>query len=156
MPKKVAVGVVTSDKMQKTRRVEIPRLIKHSVYGKYIRQRTICHVHDEDEASSIGDTVEIIEAQSRSKMKRWNLVRVVNKNSEVDLAALRTSQEMVDADEQGAREPTVDETTETTVTATATDSEDEAPQPGESAETEEAADVNETEENNPAETEAEE
>ncbi len=154
MPKKVAVGVVTSDKMQKTRRVEIPRLIKHSVYGKYIRQRTVCHVHDEDEASSIGDTVEIIEAQSRSKMKRWNLVRVVNKNSEVDLAALRTSQEMVDADEQEVREPTVDETTETIVTAT--DSEDEAPQPGESAETEEAADVNETEENNPAETEAEE
>ncbi len=154
MPKKVAVGVVTSDKMQKTRCVEIPRLVKHSVYGKYLRQRTICHVHDEDEASSLGDTVEIIEAQSRSKMKRWNLVRVVNKNSEVDLAALRTAQEMVGADEQVAREPTVDETTETT--ATATDSEDEAPQPGESAETEEAADVNETEENDPAETEAEE
>tara|TARA_Y100000758_G_C15779955_1_gene322949 strand:- start:6 stop:470 length:465 start_codon:yes stop_codon:yes gene_type:complete len=154
MPKKVAVGVVTSDKMQKTRCVEIPRLVKHSVYGKYLRQRTICHVHDEDEASSLGDTVEIIEAQSRSKMKRWNLVRVVNKNSEVDLAALRTAQEMVGADEQVASEPTVEKTTETT--ATATDSEDEAPQPGESAETEEAADVNETEENDPAETEAEE
>ncbi len=154
MPKKVAVGVVTSDKMQKTRCVEIPRLVKHSVYGKYLRQRTICHVHDEDEASSLGDTVEIIEAQSRSKMKRWNLVRVVNKNSEVDLAALRTAQEMVGADEQVASEPTVDKTTETT--ATTTDSGDEAPQPGESAETEEAADVNETEENDPAETEAEE
>ena len=154
MPKKVAVGVVTSDKMQKTRCVEIPRLVKHSVYGKYLRQRTICHVHDEDEASSIGDTVEIIEGQSRSKMKRWNLVRVVNKNSEVDLAALRTAQEIGGADEQVAREPTVDETTETT--ATATDSEDEAPQPGESAETEEAVDVNKTEENDPAETEAEE
>ena len=88
MPKKVAVGVVTNDKMQKTRRVEIPRLVKHPVYGKYIRQRTVCHVHDEDEASSIGDTVEIIETQPQSKMKRWNLVRVVNKNSEVDLAAL--------------------------------------------------------------------
>lgn len=152
MPKKVAVGVVTSDKMQKTRRVEIPRLIKHSVYGKYIRQRTVCHVHDEDEASSIGDTVEIIEAQSRSKMKRWNLVQVLNKNSEVDLAALRTAQEMVGTDEQVVGEPTVDETTETTATA----SEDEAPQAGESAETEEAADVNETEENDQAETEAEE
>ena len=72
MPKKVAVGVVTNDKMQKTRRVEIPRLVKHPVYGKYIRQRTVCHVHDEDEASSIGDTVEIIETQPQSKMKRWN------------------------------------------------------------------------------------
>jgi small subunit ribosomal protein S17 len=154
MPKKVAVGVVTNDKMQKTRRVEIPRLVKHPVYGKYIRQRTVCHVHDEDEASSVGDTVEIIEAQPQSKMKRWNLVRVVNKNSEVDLAALRTAQEMAVADEQVVREPTVDETTETT--AAATGGEDEAPQPGESAATEEAANVSETEENDQAETKAEE
>jgi small subunit ribosomal protein S17 len=154
MPKKVAVGTVTSDKMKKTRRVEIPRLIKHPVYGKYIRQRTVCHVHDEDEASSMGDTVEIIETQPRSKMKRWDLVRVVNKNSEVDLAALRTAQEMTEADEQGAREPTVDETTEATTAATG--GEDEAPQPGKSAETEKAADVNETKENDKAETEAEE
>ena len=66
MPKKVAVGVVISDKMQKTRRVEIPRLVKHPVYGKYLRQRTIYHVHDEEEASAMGDTVEIIEAQPRS------------------------------------------------------------------------------------------
>ena len=152
MPKKVAVGVVTNDKMQKTRRVEIPRLVKHPVYGKYIRQRTVCHVHDEDEASSIGDTVEIIETQPQSKMKRWNLVRVVNKNSEVDLAALRTAQEMADADEQVVREPTVDKTTETA----ATGGEDEAPQPVESAATEEAANVSETEENDQAETEAEE
>ena len=42
-----AEGVVTSDKMQKTRRVEISHLVKHARYGKYIRKRTICHVHDE-------------------------------------------------------------------------------------------------------------
>ena len=150
MPKKVAVGVVTSDKMQKTRRVEIPRLVKHSVYGKYIRQRTVCHVHDEDEASSLGDTVEIIESQPRSKMKRWDLVRVVNKNSEVDLAALRAAREMEEVDEQVAREPAEDEVAET-VAAAATGGEDESPEAG----TEETADVNEAEDDDQAETKAE-
>ena len=100
MPKKVAVGVVISDKMQKTRRVEIPRLVKHPVYGKYIRQRTIYHVHDEEEASAMGDTVEIIEAQPRSKMKRWDLIRVVKKNSETDIAALRAAREVAEAEQE--------------------------------------------------------
>ena len=105
MPKKVAVGVVTSDRMQKTRRVEIPRLVKHPVYGKYVRQRTICHVHDEEEISAMGDTVEIIESPPRSKMKRWDLVRVVTKNSEVDLAALRAAKEVAETEQQGIDEP---------------------------------------------------
>ena len=55
--RRVETGVVTSDKMQKTRRVEIPRLVKHARYGKYIRRRTICHVHDEQNESHMGDTV---------------------------------------------------------------------------------------------------
>lgn len=153
MPKKVAVGVVTNDKMQKTRRVEIPRLVKHPVYGKYIRQRTVCHVHDEDEASSMGDTVEIIETQPRSKLKRWDLVRVVNKNSEVDLAALRAAREIAEVDEQVASEPAKDEATEKT--AAATGGEDESPESGESTGTEEADGVNEgKDDNNPTETEA--
>ena len=108
MPKKIAVGVVISDKMQKTRRVEIPRLIKHPVYGKYIRQRTICHVHDEEETSALGDTVEIIEAQPRSKMKRWDLVRVVKKNSEADIAALRAAREVADAEQEATGKPDVE------------------------------------------------
>ena len=45
--RKTEVGVVTSDKMQKTRRVEIERLVPHEKYGKFIRRRTICHAHDE-------------------------------------------------------------------------------------------------------------
>jgi small subunit ribosomal protein S17 len=108
MPKKVAVGVVTSDKMQKTRRVEIPRLIKHPVYGKYIRQRTICHVHDEEETSALGDTVEIIEAQPRSKMKRWDLVRVVKRNSEADIAALRAAREVAEVEQEVTGKPDAD------------------------------------------------
>src|SRR5215470_1083540 len=77
--RRVAVGVVTSDKMQKTRRVEIPRLVKHQRYGKYIKRRTICHVHDEQNESRQGDTVEIMETRPLSKTKHWRLVRVVTK-----------------------------------------------------------------------------
>src|SRR4029077_15799626 len=75
--RRVEVGVVTSDKMQKTRRVEIPRLVKHPRYGKYIRRRTICHVHDEQNDSHAGDTVEIMEPRPLSKTKSWRLLRVV-------------------------------------------------------------------------------
>ncbi len=77
--RRTAVGVVTSDKMNKTRRVEIPRLVKHARYGKYIRRRTICHVHDEQNASHTGDQVEIMESRPYSKSKHWLLVRVVTK-----------------------------------------------------------------------------
>jgi small subunit ribosomal protein S17 len=77
--RRVAVGVVTSDKTQKTRRVEIPRLVKHQRYGKYIRRRTICHVHDENNESRLGDTVEIMESRPISKSKHWRLIRVVSR-----------------------------------------------------------------------------
>jgi small subunit ribosomal protein S17 len=91
MPKKVAVGIVTSDKMKKTRRVEIARLVKYPKYGKIVRRRTVCYVHDEQEQSSMGDTVEIIECRPMSKLKRWSLVSVVSKANLIDIAALRNS-----------------------------------------------------------------
>jgi len=75
--RKTAVGVVTSDKMNKTRRVEIPRLVKHAQYGKYIRRRTVCYVHDEANESRTGDKVEIMETRPLSKTKNWRLVRIV-------------------------------------------------------------------------------
>src|SRR5256885_8358740 len=77
--RRTAVGIVTSDKMSKTRRVEISRLVKHPRYGKYIRRRTVCHVHDEKNESHQGDTVEIMESRPMSKTKHWRLVRVVIK-----------------------------------------------------------------------------
>ena len=80
--RRVVVGVVTSDKMNKTRRVEIPRLVKHARYGKYIRRRTICKVHDEKNESHTGDTVEIMETRPLSKTKNWRLLRVVAKAPE--------------------------------------------------------------------------
>jgi len=77
--RKSAVGVVTSDKMNKTRRVELPRLVRHPKYNKYIKRRTICYVHDEKNESRTGDTVEIMESRPLSKLKNWRLVRVVAK-----------------------------------------------------------------------------
>lgn len=85
--RRVAVGVVTSDKMNKTRRVEIPRLVKHPRYSKYIKRRTICHVHDEANESQVGDTVEIMESRPLSKLKNWRLVRIVTKAPRLDVAA---------------------------------------------------------------------
>ena len=104
MPKRQTIGRVTSDKMQKTRVVEIPRLVRHPKYGKYVRKRTLCYVHDENNESGYGDTVEIIESRPLSKKKRWELVRVVEKNQEVDLAALRAArkQEKQEADREAA------------------------------------------------------
>ncbi len=90
MAKKLMIGVVTSDKMDKTRRVEIGRLVKHPKYGKFIRRRTICHAHDELNDSHLGDTVEIIECRPKSKMKCWDLMRVVSRSKQVDLSALRS------------------------------------------------------------------
>jgi small subunit ribosomal protein S17 len=81
--RRVAVCVVTSDKMNKTRRVEIPRLVKHPRYGKYIKRRTVCHVHDEQNESRLGDTVEIMETRPLSKTKNWRLVRIVTKAPEL-------------------------------------------------------------------------
>ena len=91
MPKKQVIGVVTSAKSDKSRRVEIERLVRHSKYGKYLRRPTVCHVHDETNQSNHGDVVEILEVPPRSKMKRWDLIRVVAKSQQVDLAAMRTS-----------------------------------------------------------------
>jgi small subunit ribosomal protein S17 len=84
--RRVEVGIVTSDKMNKTRRVEIPRLVKHPRYGKYIKRRTICYVHDEKNESRMGDTIEIMETRPISKNKTWRLVSVVKKAPEQAVA----------------------------------------------------------------------
>jgi small subunit ribosomal protein S17 len=91
MPKRVETGIVISDKTAKTRRVEIPRLVKHPRYGKFVRSKTVCYVHDEGNESHMGDLVEIVESRPMSKMKRWELVRVVEKGRMIDLAAMRAA-----------------------------------------------------------------
>jgi small subunit ribosomal protein S17 len=77
--RRTLVGVVTRDKMSKTRRVDVERLVKHPRYGKFVKKRTVCYVHDEKNESHIGDTVEIMETRPLSKLKCWRLVRVVVK-----------------------------------------------------------------------------
>ena len=106
MPKRQVVGVVTSDKMNKSRRVEIERLVRHAKYGKFVRRRTVCHVHDENNESQMGDTVEIIEVPPRSKTKRWDLVRILTKSQQVDIAAMRAAaklEEQARLDEEAER-----------------------------------------------------
>jgi small subunit ribosomal protein S17 len=91
MAKKLSIGVVTSDKAAKTRRVEIGRQVKHPKYGKILHRKTVCHVHDENNESHVGDLVEISECRPRSRTKRFELVRVVKKSTAVDLAARRAA-----------------------------------------------------------------
>jgi small subunit ribosomal protein S17 len=102
MPKRLVVGLVTSDKMKKTRRVEVSRLVKYPKYGKYVKRRTVCYVHDEDNSSAVGDTVEIVESRPLSRLKRWKLVRIVTKGNLIDVAALRAAAKSAAAETQAA------------------------------------------------------
>ncbi|HEY2760361.1 MAG TPA: 30S ribosomal protein S17 [Pirellulales bacterium] len=94
MPKRLETGVVVKDKAAKTRRVEIARLVRHAKYGKILKRKTVCHVHDEKNESHEGDTVEIRECPPKSRLKRWELVRVVAKSQAVDIVAMRTAAKM--------------------------------------------------------------
>ncbi len=73
------VGVVSSDKRDKTRRVVVTFSAKHPKYGKYIRRETVLHVHDEKNESRSGDRVEVAPCRPMSKTKRWTLVRVIER-----------------------------------------------------------------------------
>ncbi|MBT5017168.1 MAG: 30S ribosomal protein S17 [Planctomicrobium sp.] len=87
------IGLVTSDRNSKTRRVNVERLTLHSKYKKIVRGRTVCYVHDENEESKIGDTIEITECRPRSKSKRWELVRIVKSVSDVAAQIKRDDQD---------------------------------------------------------------
>jgi len=71
------VGVVVSDKADKTRVVTVQRLVRHPRYEKIVRRRSKFYVHDEKNESRVGDQVEIMSTRPLSKLKRWRLVRVV-------------------------------------------------------------------------------
>lgn len=77
--RKRLIGTVTGDKMNKSRRVEVQRVYRHPKYGKTIRERMVCHAHDEENISHNGDVVEIVESRPLSKLKRWALVKIVTK-----------------------------------------------------------------------------
>ena len=71
------VGVVESDARNKTRKVAISFSVRHPKYGKYLRKKTVLHVHDEKNESKKGDRVEIAECRPISKTKSWTLLRVL-------------------------------------------------------------------------------
>ena len=102
MPKREVIGVVKSDKMKKTRRVEVSRLVKYPKYGKYVKRRTVCYVHDENNESAVGDTVQIIESRPKSRLKRWDLVKIVAKGNIIDVAALRAAAKEKEKESAGA------------------------------------------------------
>lgn len=81
MPKKVFVGKVVSDKMDKTVTVAVTRLYKHPLYKKYIKRTTKFKAHDEENKCRIGDTVKIIESRPLSKTKRWVVLEILNRES---------------------------------------------------------------------------
>jgi small subunit ribosomal protein S17 len=87
------VGVVDTDKRDKTRKVVVNYLAKHPKYGKFVRQRTVLHVHDEKNESKSGDVVEVAPCRPISKTKSWKLVRIVERRAEL-AAALKSVKEV--------------------------------------------------------------
>lgn len=77
--RKTKIGIVSSNKMDKTITVKVERKIKHPLYGKFLKKTTSFHAHDEKNECSIGDTVKIMESRPLSKTKRWRLVEIVEK-----------------------------------------------------------------------------
>ncbi len=77
--RKFRVGLVVSDKMDKTITVAIERQVKHPIYGKYVKQTTKLKAHDETNDAGEGDTVRIQETRPLSKTKRWRLVEVLER-----------------------------------------------------------------------------
>ncbi|HRK52466.1 MAG TPA: 30S ribosomal protein S17 [Cyclobacteriaceae bacterium] len=77
--RKEKVGMVTSNKMDKTITIAVNRKVKHPIYGKFMKKTTKLMAHDEKGEAGIGDTVRISETRPLSKNKRWRLVEIVEK-----------------------------------------------------------------------------
>jgi len=77
--RKIKIGTVVSDKMDKTIIVAVERMVKHPLYGKYIRKTSKFMAHDEENQSHIGDVVKIMETRPLSRRKRWRLVEILQK-----------------------------------------------------------------------------
>ncbi|WP_298040094.1 30S ribosomal protein S17 [uncultured Desulfuromonas sp.] len=78
--RKARVGIVVSDKMDKTIVVKVDRLVKHPVYKKYIKRRVTCKAHDEQNLCGVGDKVLITETRPLSRDKRWRVREILEKN----------------------------------------------------------------------------
>lgn len=81
--KKTRIGVVKSNKADKTVTVEVTRRVKHPKYKKYVTRKKRFHAHDEGNECGVGDTVRIIESRPLSKTKRWRVVETLTKAPQV-------------------------------------------------------------------------
>ena len=77
--RKTRVGIVTSDKMNKTIVVSIVDNVKHPLYGKIVKRTYKLKAHDENNECKIGDRVKVMETRTLSKDKRWRLVEIIEK-----------------------------------------------------------------------------
>ena len=77
--RKVRVGTVVSDRMDKTVVVAVERIMRHPLYGKTVKRTKKFHAHDENNQCQVGDVVEIMETRPLSKTKRWRVARVIQK-----------------------------------------------------------------------------
>jgi small subunit ribosomal protein S17 len=77
--RKVRVGKVVSDRMEKTVVVSIERLVRHATYGRYVRRRKKFKVHDENNECRVGDVIRFMETRPMSKDKRWRFVGFVER-----------------------------------------------------------------------------
>jgi len=84
------VGVVTSDKMQKTVTVRVDRIVRHDRYKRYVKRSSKFMAHDETEQCRIGDTVEIVESRPLAARKRWRVRRVIRAASDRGLTQPET------------------------------------------------------------------
>ena len=78
--RKTRVGVVTSDKMDKTVVVKVDQLVKHPIYNKYIKRKVTYKAHDEQNSCASGDKVLIVETRPLSRDKRWRVREILEKN----------------------------------------------------------------------------
>lgn len=77
--RKVRIGRVVSDKMEKSITVSVERRVKHPIYGKFVKKTTKFVAHDENNDCGVGDTVRIMETRPLSKRKRWRLVEIIER-----------------------------------------------------------------------------
>lgn len=100
--RKVLEGRVKSAKMQKTIVVEITRLVRHPKYGKYMRRTSSFYADDPKQEARTGDLVEIMETRPLSKLKRWRLVRVVERTDQATEFKALDPASVVKAETEGA------------------------------------------------------
>ena len=77
--RKIMRGMVTSTKMDKTIVVQVDRKVRHPIYEKFVSKRTKLYAHDEQSEAVVGDIVELSQTRPLSKLKRWRLLRIIQK-----------------------------------------------------------------------------